>query len=68
MEALAEEFFAAVALSPDKVADAVFAAIAKRRFYILTHPGVKIQVEKRMRAIVDDGAPDLNGAEDFPLD
>lgn len=68
MEALAEEFFSAVALSPEKVAEAVFAAIAKRRFYILTHPGVKMQVEKRMRAIVDDGVPDLNGAEDFPLD
>lgn len=68
MEALAAEFFEAVALAPEQVAEAVFAAIPTRRFYILTHPGVKTQVEKRMRSIVDDGAPDLEGAGDFPLD
>jgi NAD(P)-dependent dehydrogenase (short-subunit alcohol dehydrogenase family) len=68
MEAAAKEFFDAIALSPDAVAEHVFDALHCRRFYILPHPGVKAQVAKRMEAILNDGAPNLRGAEDFPLD
>jgi NAD(P)-dependent dehydrogenase (short-subunit alcohol dehydrogenase family) len=68
MEAAAGEFFSAVAMSTEKVADKVFEAIIDKRFYVLTHPGIKQQVDKRMQAIINDGAPEFTGAEDFPLD
>jgi len=56
------------ALSPDIVAGQVFDAIASDQFYILTHPeGSKVQVEKRMRGILDDSNPTIAGPEDFPL-
>ena len=67
MEAAAAEFFSAVAMSTQRVADEVFEAIIERRFYVLTHPGIKQQVDKRSQAIINDGAPDFTGAEDFPL-
>lgn len=67
MEAAAGEFFAAVAMSTEKVADKVFEAIIDERFYVLTHPGIKQQVDKRSQAIINDGAPEFTGAEDFPL-
>lgn len=67
MESAAGEFFAAVAMSTQAVADKVFEAIIDQRFYVLTHPGIKQQVDKRSQAIINDGAPEFTGAEDFPL-
>lgn len=56
------------ALSPDVVAAQVFDAIANNQFYILTHPeGSKVQVEKRMHGILDNGNPTMAGPEDYPL-
>jgi hypothetical protein len=56
------------ALSPDIVAERVFDAIASGQFYILTHPeGSKLQVEKRMRGILDNVNPTIAGPEDYPL-
>lgn len=67
IEAATAEFFS-TALSPDAVAEKVFEAIANEQFYILTHPeGSVVQVEKRMRNILENRAPDSTGAGDFPL-
>ena len=56
------------AMSPDLVAARVFDAISSGEFYILTHPeGSKVQVEKRMRGILDTINPTIAGPEDFPL-
>ena len=63
---LAGEFFR-TALPADAVAQQVFEAIAQQRFYILTHPGVKAQVQQRMEAILHDGQPTVTGPGDFPL-
>ncbi len=63
---LAGEFFKTT-LSPAEVARQVFEAIEQERFYILTHPGVKGEVEKRMNAILNDGKPEVTGPEAFPL-
>jgi NAD(P)-dependent dehydrogenase (short-subunit alcohol dehydrogenase family) len=60
------EFFATT-LSPDLVAAQVFDAIAADQFYILTHPvGSKVQIGKRMRGILENGAPSVTGPEEFP--
>jgi NAD(P)-dependent dehydrogenase (short-subunit alcohol dehydrogenase family) len=68
MEEAAAAFFADTAMDPSVVAKQVFAAIEKGQFYILTHPeGSREQVEKRMRAVLDDGVPSAAGPEDFPL-
>jgi len=64
---LAGEFFK-TAMSPADVATQVFEAIEQNRFYILTHPGVKEQVEKRMQAILHDGKPTVTGPEEFPYE
>lgn len=67
IEEATAEFFS-TALSPDTVADLVFDAIAKEQFYVLTHPeGSAVQIENRMRNILDNNAPDARGPEDFPL-
>ena len=69
-QAIAEatEAFFTTALSPDVVAGQVFDAIVNDQFYILTHPeGSKVQVEKRLRGILDNGKPTMAGPEDFPL-
>lgn len=63
----AGEFFDAIALSTDTVAEQVFEAIAAQAFYILPHAGARQQVEARMRGILDNQPPTLTGAEDFPL-
>ncbi|MEH6570686.1 MAG: SDR family NAD(P)-dependent oxidoreductase [Halioglobus sp.] len=56
------------ARSPVAVAEQVFDAIAADQFYILTHPeGSKVQIEKRMRGILDNSSPTSAGPEDFPL-
>jgi NAD(P)-dependent dehydrogenase (short-subunit alcohol dehydrogenase family) len=68
VEEVASAFFGSAALSTEVVADEVFAAIESGKFYILTHPeGSRQQIEKRMRAILDDGYPPASGVEDFPL-
>jgi NAD(P)-dependent dehydrogenase (short-subunit alcohol dehydrogenase family) len=67
IEEATAEFFS-TALSPDAVAEKVFEAILNEQFYILTHPeGSVVQVEKRMRNILDNRAPDSSGPGDFPL-
>ncbi len=63
---LAGDFFKTT-LSPAAVAQQVFEGIEQDRFYILTHPGVKPEVEKRMQAILQDGKPSTSGPEAFPL-
>ena len=68
MEEAAGDFFKAIALSPESVAEQVFEAIAKGDFYIFTHQGTRQQVEKRMQGILDNQPPKLAGAEDFPLE
>ena len=61
--------FFETARSPEVVAEQVFAAIASDEFYILTHPeGSRVQVEKRMRGILDNSNPSIAGPEDFPLE
>jgi NAD(P)-dependent dehydrogenase (short-subunit alcohol dehydrogenase family) len=68
IEEAAAAFFGSTAIDPARVAGAVFDAIREQRFYILTHPeGSKEQIEKRMRAILDDGVPGATGPENFPL-
>ena len=44
----------------DKVADAVVHAIQTNRFYILTHPEMKKQVEYRMQQILDEKQPGID--------
>ncbi len=68
MNDAAGEFFNAVALSPDKVADKVFEAVVKEEFYILSHQGARQRVEQRMKGILSNELPELSGAGDFPLE
>jgi NAD(P)-dependent dehydrogenase (short-subunit alcohol dehydrogenase family) len=44
-------------IPPSQVADIVFEAIREERFYILTDPGVKAAVRKRMEDILEDRNP-----------
>jgi NAD(P)-dependent dehydrogenase (short-subunit alcohol dehydrogenase family) len=44
-------------LSADDVARAVVAAVKENRFYVLTHPRIKGQIEARMRDILEERAP-----------
>jgi NAD(P)-dependent dehydrogenase (short-subunit alcohol dehydrogenase family) len=44
----------------DKVADDVVRAIKDARFYILTHPEMKPQIEYRMRQILDEKQPGID--------
>jgi NAD(P)-dependent dehydrogenase (short-subunit alcohol dehydrogenase family) len=44
----------------DKVADDVVQAIQQDRFYILTHPEMKKQVEYRMQQILDEKQPGID--------
>jgi len=47
---------------PAQVADAVFAAVAKDQFYILTHPEGKEAVRTRMEDILQERNPNFPGA------
>ena len=47
----------AAGMSPAEVADRVLAAIAERRFYILTHPELTPLIEARLSAIVSGQNP-----------
>ena len=44
-------------LKPDDVAEMVFDAIVRERFYILTHPRIKGAVEARVQDIIEDRNP-----------
>ena len=44
----------------EKVADDVVRAIREARFYILTHPEMKPQIEHRMRQILDEKQPGID--------
>ena len=44
-------------LPPERVAADVFAAIMAERFYILTHPEIKPQIQERMEGILNDRNP-----------
>ena len=47
-------------IPPERVADDVVRAIREPRFYILTHPEMKPQVEHRMRQILDEKQPGID--------
>jgi NAD(P)-dependent dehydrogenase (short-subunit alcohol dehydrogenase family) len=47
----------AAGLSPEQVADVVFDAIRRNRFYILTHPRWKPLIQQRMENILNDRGP-----------
>ncbi len=49
----------ATGIAPDRVADAVFEAIASECFYILTHPDTKAGVKVRMEDILQGRNPTL---------
>jgi NAD(P)-dependent dehydrogenase (short-subunit alcohol dehydrogenase family) len=49
----------AAGIEPDRVADAVFEAIASDRFYILTHPDTRTGVKVRMEDILQGRNPTL---------
>jgi NAD(P)-dependent dehydrogenase (short-subunit alcohol dehydrogenase family) len=46
-------------IPPEVVAEKVLAAIVEEKFWILTHSKTKKSVEKRMRGILDDRAPEM---------
>ncbi|MFT4614717.1 MAG: NADP-dependent 3-hydroxy acid dehydrogenase YdfG [Bacteroidia bacterium] len=67
VEQMIGEFFQN-ALSPDAVAEQVFESIAQNRFYILTHPeGSRVQIEERMRGILEGVVPAIVPSGGFPL-
>jgi NAD(P)-dependent dehydrogenase (short-subunit alcohol dehydrogenase family) len=47
-------------ISADEVAEQVLQAILEERFWILTHPKTKKAVERRMRGIVENKAPEFD--------
>lgn len=67
MEDLSAEIFA-TSMSTARVAELVFDALARRQFYIFTHPEGSCEViEKRMRAILDGKTDPGIGPEHYPL-
>lgn len=44
-------------ISPDKVADILFAALAKKQFYIFTHPDMKQVIKARLNAALEEKSP-----------
>ncbi len=50
----------AAGIPAEKVADDVVRAIRESRFYILTHPEMKPQVEHRMRQILEEKQPGID--------
>ena len=66
VQEMVAEFFKD-ATPADDVAQMVFQAIADGTFYILPQPvGSLSLVERRMREILDGGAPSLDGPQDYP--
>ena len=64
----AGEFFREHGMDADAVAGMAFDAVRANRFYVLTHPeGSKALVRRRMQGILDGGAPDMRGPEEFPV-
>jgi short-subunit dehydrogenase len=56
-EAALRKAVAAGKLSADDVARAVVAAVKENRFYVLTHPAIKVAVRARMEDVLDERAP-----------
>jgi NAD(P)-dependent dehydrogenase (short-subunit alcohol dehydrogenase family) len=56
-EAALRKAVAAGKLSPDDVARAVIAAVKENRFYVLTHPAIKVAVRARMEDVLEERAP-----------
>jgi len=54
------EQLVASGITPEKVADACLDAIRAQKFYVLTHPEMKPQVEHRMRQILDEKQPGID--------
>ena len=50
--------FLEAGMPPAEVADIVLDAIKDERFYVLTHPEMKQQIERRFRDILDDRNPE----------
>jgi hypothetical protein len=46
-------------MPPKEVAEKVFHAIRKEKFYILSHPQEKIRVKRRMEGILEERNPTL---------
>ncbi|MCX2981026.1 SDR family NAD(P)-dependent oxidoreductase [Halieaceae bacterium IMCC14734] len=68
VEALGKAFFDDAGIPPERIAELVFEGIQAKDFYLLSHPqGSREQIEKRMRAILDNGHPGVSGAGDFPI-
>lgn len=45
---------------PERIADAVLAAVRERRFYVLTHPEMKPAIGHRMRDILEERPPGID--------
>ncbi len=45
---------------PERVADAIVAAVREPRFYVLTHPEMKPQIGHRMRQILEESPPGID--------
>ncbi len=56
---LAQQRFLEHGMPPEQVGAMVLDAIREGRFYILTHPGVKRQVEQRMKDILEGRSPSV---------
>lgn len=68
VEAMTKAFFDDAGIAPESIAELVFDGIQAGDFYLLSHPqGSREQIEKRMRAILDNGQPGVSGAGEFPI-
>ncbi len=50
----------AAGIPPEQIADAVVDAVRTSRFYVLTHPEMKPQIEKRMEQILEEKQPGID--------
>jgi len=50
----------AMGIPAEVVAEKVLRAVVEDRFWILTHPKTKKMIEKRMRGILDETAPEFD--------
>ena len=68
VEAMTKAFFDDAGIPPEHIAELVFEGVQAGDFYLLSHPqGSREQIQKRMRAILDNGQPGASGAGDFPI-
>jgi hypothetical protein len=49
-------------MAPEQVADLVFAAIREDKFYIFTHPEMKLLIQRRMENILNERNPAIGFA------